>query len=164
MSSKLTTTNYVSKDARTCSKRPSWGRSRGTTICPHGVSREFGPSAIAQSRHGSVNSPARCGPRRRKRSGNSGGTCATCFAPEAHVRRQVRIGRYIVDFACHARRIVIEVDGGQHGVRSAADDDRTRILEANGYRVLRYWNNDVLSNINGVLEDILSAINDDPRA
>ena len=45
----------------------------------------------------------------------------------------------------------------------AADDDRTRSLEANGYRVLRYWNNDVLSNINAVLEDILSAINDDPH-
>jgi len=80
-----------------------------------------------------------------------------------HFRRQVRIGRYIVDFACHAQRIVIEVDGGQHGTKSAADDDRTRILEANGYRVLRYWNNDVLSNIDGVLEDILSAINDDPH-
>src|SRR5215468_5597055 len=61
------------------------GRSRGTTICPHGVSRESGPSAIAQSRHGNVNSPARCGPRRRKRSGNSGGTCATGFPPEAHI-------------------------------------------------------------------------------
>ena len=83
--------------------------------------------------------------------------------PRTHFRRQVRIGRYIVDFACHARRIVIEVDGGQHGERSAADGDRTRILEANGDRVRRYWNNDVLSNIDGVLEDILSAINDDPR-
>src|SRR5215472_5963119 len=61
------------------------GRSRSTTICPHGVSREFGPNAIAQSRRGSVNSPARCGPRRRKRSGNSGGTCATGFPPEAHI-------------------------------------------------------------------------------
>ena len=54
--------------------------------------------------------------------------------PRTHFRRQVRIGRYIVDFACHARRVVIEVDGGQHGERSAADDDRTRILEAHGYR------------------------------
>ena len=83
--------------------------------------------------------------------------------PRTHFRRQVRIGRYIVDFACHARRVVIEVDGSQHGERSAADDDRTRILEAHGYRVLRYWNNDVLSNIDGVLEDIVSAINDDSR-
>jgi very-short-patch-repair endonuclease len=80
-----------------------------------------------------------------------------------HFRRQVRIGPYIVDFACHARRIVIEVDGGQHGPKSAADENRTKILEANGYRVLRYWNNDVLSNIDGVLEDILSAIGGDPH-
>jgi very-short-patch-repair endonuclease len=81
--------------------------------------------------------------------------------PGAHFRRQVRIGRYIVDFACHATRIIIEVDGGQHA-GSAADEERTKVLEANGYRVLRYWNNDVLSNIDGVLEDILSAITTTP--
>src|SRR6266404_8318021 len=77
--------------------------------------------------------------------------------PGTHFRRQVRIGRYIADFACHAKRIVIEVDGGQHD-RSAADERRTKVLEANGYRVLRYWNNDVLSNIEGVLEDVVRAI------
>jgi Protein of unknown function (DUF559) len=59
-------------------------------------------------------------------------------------------------------RVVVEVDGGQHGARSAADEERTKVLEANGYRVLRYWNNDVLTNINGVLEDILSAITTTP--
>jgi very-short-patch-repair endonuclease len=58
--------------------------------------------------------------------------------PGTHFRRQVRIGRYIADFACHAARIVIEVDGSQH-VGSAADEDRRKVLEANGYRVLRYW-------------------------
>jgi very-short-patch-repair endonuclease len=78
--------------------------------------------------------------------------------PGTHFRRQVQIGRYIVDFACHAKRIVVEVDGGQHGVTSGADAKRTEALEANGYRVLRYWNNDVLSNINGVLEEIQSAV------
>ena len=81
--------------------------------------------------------------------------------PATHFRRQVRIVRYIVDFACHAKRIVIEVDGGQHD-RSVADEKRTKVLEANGYRVLRYWNNDVLSNIEGVLEDILGAITTTP--
>jgi very-short-patch-repair endonuclease len=81
--------------------------------------------------------------------------------PGSHFRRQVRIGRYIVDFASHATRIVVEVDGGQHD-RSAADQQRTKVLEANGYRVLRYWNNDVLSNIDGVLEDIVSAITPTP--
>jgi very-short-patch-repair endonuclease len=81
--------------------------------------------------------------------------------PGTHFRRQVRIDRYIADFACHAARIVIEIDGGQHS-GSAADQDRTKVLEAHGYRVLRYWNNDVLSNIDGVLEDILSAITTTP--
>jgi very-short-patch-repair endonuclease len=81
--------------------------------------------------------------------------------PATHFRRQVRIVRYIVDFACHAKRIVIEVDGGQHD-RSVADEKRTKVLEANGYCVLRYWNNDVLSNIEGVLEDILGAITTTP--
>jgi len=80
--------------------------------------------------------------------------------PRTHFRRQVRIGRYIADFVCHARRIVIEVDGGQH--ESAADEKRTKDIEAHGYRVLRYWNNDVLSNIDGVLEDIVSAITTTP--
>jgi very-short-patch-repair endonuclease len=79
----------------------------------------------------------------------------------SHFRRQVRIDRYIVDFACHATRIVIEVDGSQHD-RSAADEKRTKVLEATGYRVLRYWNNDVLSNIDSVLEDILRAITTTP--
>ena len=79
-----------------------------------------------------------------------------------HFRRQVRIGRYVADFACHATRIVIEVDGGQHGAASAADAARTKVLEANGYRVMRYWNNDVLTNIDGVLEDILSKITTTP--
>ena len=69
--------------------------------------------------------------------------------PGTHFRRQVRIDRYVADFACHATRIVVEVDGGQHGAASAADEARTKVLEANGYRVLRYWNNDVLTNIDG---------------
>ena len=84
------------------------------------------------------------------------------LTPGTHFRRQVRIGRYIADFACHATRIVVEVDGGQHGTASAADEARTKVLEANGYRVLRYWNNDVLTNIDGVLEDIVSAITTTP--
>jgi very-short-patch-repair endonuclease len=78
-----------------------------------------------------------------------------------HFRRQVRIARYIVDFACQATRVVVEVDGGQH-YRSAADQQRTKVLEANGYRVLRCWNNDVLSNIDGVLEDVICAVTTTP--
>jgi very-short-patch-repair endonuclease len=58
--------------------------------------------------------------------------------------------------------VVVEVDGGQHGIRSAADEERTKVLEANGYRVLRFWNNDVMGNIDGVLEVIQSAITTTP--
>ena len=76
---------------------------------------------------------------------------------DTHFRRQVQIDRYIVDFACHAKRVIIEVDGSQHAMRVAADMERTKILQANGYTVLRYWNNDILKNIVGVLEDIHQA-------
>jgi len=64
--------------------------------------------------------------------------------------RQYPIGRYICDFVCRDRKIVIEVDGGQHA-ESASDEVRDRYLRAEGYRVMRFWNNDVLSNIDGVL-------------
>jgi very-short-patch-repair endonuclease len=79
-----------------------------------------------------------------------------------HFRRQVQIDRYIVDFACHATRLIVEVDGGQHARQSAADAERTKILTKNGYRVLRYWNNDILRNIDGVLEDIQRAMTTTP--
>jgi very-short-patch-repair endonuclease len=75
----------------------------------------------------------------------------------SHFRRQVRLGRYIVDFASHKARLVIEVDGGQHA-ENAADVERSKFIEGQGYRVLRFWNNDVLGNIDGVLEVIQAAI------
>jgi very-short-patch-repair endonuclease len=78
--------------------------------------------------------------------------------PDTHFRRQVRLGPYIVDFACHRARLIIEVDGGQHAETVAADLKRTRFLESEGYRVLRFWNNDVLQNTDGVLEVIQRAI------
>jgi len=64
--------------------------------------------------------------------------------------RQVPISGYICDFVCRERRLIIEVDGGQHN-ESAADAIRDRRLMDEGYRVLRFWNNDVLGNTNGVL-------------
>jgi len=67
--------------------------------------------------------------------------------------RQVPIGKFICDFVCRKKLIVIEVDGGQH-VESAADVVRDRYLVGEGYRVLRFWNNDVLGNIEGVLTTI----------
>ena len=82
--------------------------------------------------------------------------------PGTHFRRQVQIGRYIADFASHDLKLIIEVDGSQHGERTAADEERTHDLERRGYRVLRFWNNDVLRNIEGVLEVIQSAITSTP--
>ena len=76
----------------------------------------------------------------------------------SHFRRQVRIGTYLVDFASHKAKLIIEIDGGQHALQTTADQERTRFLIGRGYRVLRYWNNDVLSNVDGVLEEILRAI------
>ena len=75
-----------------------------------------------------------------------------------HFRRQVAIGDYAVDFACLTAKLVIEVDGGQHDWRKAEDDIRTRYLEARGYRVIRFWNNEVFENTDGVLHVIARAL------
>src|SRR5271154_6471755 len=64
-------------------------------------------------------------------------------------RRQQPIGAFIVDFFCPAAALIIEVDGGQHDDHAASDEARTRWLEARSYRVLRFWNNDVLANTDG---------------
>jgi very-short-patch-repair endonuclease len=76
-----------------------------------------------------------------------------------HFRRQVPFGRYIADFACHSARIIIELDGSQHAEpRSARRDvERTKFLSGRGYRVLRFWNLEVVRNRNGVVETILAA-------
>jgi very-short-patch-repair endonuclease len=79
-------------------------------------------------------------------------------ASGTHFRRQVQIGRFIADFASHKVKLVIEVDGGQHSSRAVNDAERTKVFQEHGYRVMRYWNNDVLANIDGVLEDIQRAI------
>jgi very-short-patch-repair endonuclease len=73
-------------------------------------------------------------------------------------RRQVPIGPYIVDFICHQVKLVIEVDGGQHDPESQDEMSRTLFLNREGYRVLRLWNNEVLSNLPGVYEAIVGAI------
>jgi very-short-patch-repair endonuclease len=71
-------------------------------------------------------------------------------------RRQVPIDRYVVDFFCDDAHLVIEVDGGQHA--TADETNRTRVLEAMGYLVLRFWNNEVHENVDGVLESILNVL------
>ena len=73
-------------------------------------------------------------------------------------RRQVPVGGYVVDFACPAARLVLELDGGQHLQQRDDDMQRTRRLQALGWRVLRYWNDDVLLRTDAVLEDVLRAL------
>ncbi len=74
--------------------------------------------------------------------------------PEAKFRRQVPIGSYFADFYSFSAKLVIEVDGGQHGEAQEYDARRTAFIEAQGYRVIRFWNNDVLTNIEGVVTQI----------
>jgi very-short-patch-repair endonuclease len=68
--------------------------------------------------------------------------------PGHHFRRQVPIRHFIADFACHVAKLIIEVDGGQH--TAEGDASRSAILEAEGYRVIRFWNNEVICNPDGV--------------
>jgi very-short-patch-repair endonuclease len=70
-------------------------------------------------------------------------------------RRQQPIENYIVDFVSFEKRIVIELDGGQHAVDKNQDEKRDKSLSKNGYRVIRFWNNEVFENIEGVLEVIM---------
>lgn len=76
--------------------------------------------------------------------------------PDTHFRKQVPFGPYTADFACHAAKLIIELDGGQHGEASQVTHDaaRTRFLDAEGYTVLRFWNNDVTTNLDGVIAAI----------
>ncbi|MDP1626485.1 endonuclease domain-containing protein [Parvibaculum sp.] len=75
-------------------------------------------------------------------------------------RRQHRLGSWIVDFVCLERRLVVEVDGGQHNMSAgvARDTRRTEWLEADGFEVLRFWNNDVLAKTDKVVETIWHAL------
>jgi crossover junction endodeoxyribonuclease RuvC len=75
-------------------------------------------------------------------------------------RRQHPLNGYILDFACEERKLAIELDGGQHTHESnnIQDEKRTRTLATSGWRILRFWNNDVIENIEGVLETIQHAL------
>ncbi len=75
-------------------------------------------------------------------------------------RRQQPIGSYIVDFVSFERKLIIEIDGGQHNeeMTKERDEERTMRLEERGYRVMRFWNNEVLTNAEGVLERIREAL------
>ena len=75
----------------------------------------------------------------------------------AKFRRQQPIGPFIADFACQEHRLIIEADGGQHA-DNLRDARRTAFLESKGYRVLRFWNNDILTNLDGVAQVIATAL------
>ena len=77
---------------------------------------------------------------------------------DVHFRNQHAIGNYIVDFCAPRKKLIIEVDGSQHIEQKEYDNERTAFLEAKGYRVLRFWNNDVMNNTDAVLEVICNVL------
>ncbi len=77
-------------------------------------------------------------------------------------RRQHPVGRYIADFCCTEARLLIELDGGQHAIDHTRDAERTAMLERDGYLVLRFWDNDVFQNLEGVLQRIVEALDSHP--
>jgi very-short-patch-repair endonuclease len=77
-------------------------------------------------------------------------------------RRQQPIGQYIVDFVCFERRLIIEVDGSQHSEHNLTDTRRTECLQTEGFRVLRFWNNQVLAETDAVKEKILEMLTEQP--
>ena len=78
--------------------------------------------------------------------------------PGVHFRYQVPIGPYYADVACHAAKLIIEVDGSQHQEAVEYDTERSAFLEAQGYRVLRFWNNEVLQDLESVLTTIAATL------
>jgi len=76
----------------------------------------------------------------------------------AKFRRQHPIGPFIADFCCVEKKLVVELDGGQHADQTAADENRTEFIEEHGYKVLRFWNKEVVGNIEGVLQSISAAL------
>lgn len=78
--------------------------------------------------------------------------------PECHWRKQVPLGSYIADFCSHGHKLIIEVDGGQHFANGDCDAVRTRFFEAEGYRLVRFWNHEVLGSVEGVISRIAEAL------
>lgn len=75
-------------------------------------------------------------------------------------KRQQPIGRYIVDFACFQRQLIVEIDGGQHQQNAEYDERRSRWLRSQGFIVLRFWNDDVLARSEAVMETIWIALSE----
>lgn len=79
---------------------------------------------------------------------------------DVHFRNQHAIGNYIVDFCAPRKKLIIELDGSQHIEQQEYDEERTKFMEAQGYRVLRFWNHDVMNNIDSVLQVIWNVIHE----
>ena len=77
-------------------------------------------------------------------------------------RRQYPMGNYITDFVCLEKHLIIELDGGQHAEQAVYDKKRDAFFVAQGFKILRFWNNEVLENMDGVLTVILEALKDTP--
>lgn len=75
-------------------------------------------------------------------------------------RRQHAIGKYIPDFVCIKKKLIIELDGSQHLDQQQYDAERTTFLESQGYKVIRFWNNAVMNDLNGVIRNIQFAVED----
>jgi very-short-patch-repair endonuclease len=82
--------------------------------------------------------------------------------PQFKWRRQMPVGPYFADISCFAEKLIIELDGGQHAKAADYDRVRTSFLQRQGYRVLRFWNNDVVENIEGVVASIADALSSSP--
>jgi len=78
-------------------------------------------------------------------------------------RRQHAIGKYIPDFVCIEKKLIIELDGSQHLEQQEYDEERTKYLNSLGYRVIRFWNNEVMNNSDGVILAIIHAMEDETR-
>jgi len=81
------------------------------------------------------------------------------FLGQYRFKRQVLIGNYIADFVCSWKKLVIELDGGQHDEKRYYDETRTEFLKSQGYKVLRFWNHTVLTETDSMLEVILNELN-----
>ena len=79
-------------------------------------------------------------------------------------RRQLSIGPFFVDFVCLEAKLLIEVDGSQHADEREQDESRSAFLRSNGYRVLRFWNSDVMSDVDSVVQRIAEVLRQTPRA
>ena len=82
---------------------------------------------------------------------------------DVHFRNQHAIGNYVVDFCAPRRKLIIELDGSQHLEQEEYDIERTAFLESKGYRVLRFWNNQVMNEIENVLQTIFNVLEEDEK-